>query len=130
MVSKGALCKDSIFFIAEGDYFISEQSKRALLYGQSCFNDENEAFKFEVKMKTAGKIAITTMKELVRAFGCSLADAISNSASICRAIETQKNNRINLHQKSKNLKLEEFMVLKKLGEGQFGHVFLVSDGQK
>jgi cGMP-dependent protein kinase len=45
-------------------------------------------------------------------------------------METQKNNRSNLHEISKNIKLEEMLVLKKLGEGQFGNVFLVTDKNK
>lgn len=30
----------------------------------------------------------------------------------------------------KDIKINDFQVLKKLGEGQFGHVFLVSDKSK
>ena len=56
-------------------------------------------------MKEAGKVAMTTMREITEAFGCSLADAISNSASIYKALEVQKHNRTTLTEKSKALKL-------------------------
>lgn len=75
-------------------------------------------------------MAWATLNEIIKSFGCSYADAVSNSASIIKALEVQKNNRTNLNEITKNLKLEEFEVLKKLGEGQFGNVFLVSDAQK
>ena len=35
-----------------------------------------------------------------------------------------------MHEKVKNINITDFMVIKKLGEGQFGHVFLVSDKSK
>jgi hypothetical protein len=37
-------------------------------------------------MKENGKIAWTTLNEVVKAFGCSLAEAIQNSASINKAL--------------------------------------------
>lgn len=42
-------------------------------------------------------------------------------------MEIQKNNRNNQTEIAKSIKLEDMVVLRKLGEGQFGHVFLVSD---
>ncbi len=45
-------------------------------------------------------------------------------------METQRNKKSNLNEMAKTLKLNEFEVMKKLGEGQFGNVFLVTDNQK
>lgn len=45
-------------------------------------------------------------------------------------MELQKNNRNQKHEIVKNVKISDFFVLKKLGEGQFGTVFLVSDKSK
>ena len=56
-------------------------------------------------MKEAGKVAWTTLDELVKSFGCNLNEAIQNSDSINKMIEVQKNNRSNMHEMSKNLKL-------------------------
>lgn len=81
-------------------------------------------------MKEAGKIAWTTLDELVKSFGCGLTDAIKNSNIISKMMEVQKHNRNNLCEMSRTLKIEDLQVLKKLGEGQFGNVFLVSDKSK
>ena len=81
-------------------------------------------------MKENGKIAWTTLEEILQSFGCSLTEAVNNSASMLKALETQKINRTNLSEMSKNIKLEEFEVMKKLGEGQFGNVLLVTDQTK
>ena len=45
-------------------------------------------------------------------------------------MEQQKNNKSNLLEASKGLRVDELQVMKKLGEGQFGHVFLVTDKNK
>lgn len=45
-------------------------------------------------------------------------------------MEIQKNNRNQKHEIVKNVKIADFLVLKKLGEGQFGTVFLVTDKAK
>ncbi len=63
-------------------------------------------------------------------FGCTLKDAVKNSDSINKMMELQKNNRNIMHEMSKNIKLSDLFMLKKLGEGQFGHVFLVTDKAK
>ena len=46
------------------------------------------------------------MNEVLKSFGCTYADAVANSASILKALENQKNNRSNLNEITKNLKLE------------------------
>jgi hypothetical protein len=57
-------------------------------------------------MKDNGKVAWATMNEVLKSFGCTYADAVTNSASILKALENQKNNRSNLNEITKNLKLE------------------------
>lgn len=57
-------------------------------------------------MKDNGKVAWATLNEVIKSFGCSYAEAIANSASILKALEIQKNNRSNLNEITKNLKLE------------------------
>lgn len=47
-------------------------------------------------MKENGKVAWTTMEELVKSFGCSLNEALNNSASIMHLLEKQKNNRMTM----------------------------------
>jgi hypothetical protein len=59
-------------------------------------------------MKDNGKIAWATLNEVTKSFGCPYVEAITNSASIIKALEIQKNNRVNLNEITKNLKLEEF----------------------
>lgn len=81
-------------------------------------------------MKQNGKIAWTTYEQIIDAFGCPLHEVIKHSDIINKAFEIQKSNKQSLNEKAKNLKLEEFQVVKKLGEGQFGHVFLVTDNSK
>jgi hypothetical protein len=56
-----------------------------------------------------------------------LNEAFKNSEAITKALEVQKNNKITLAEMGKKLFLEDFQVAKKLGEGQFGNVFLVTD---
>lgn len=130
LVKKSDLCRNFIFFVAEGEYVVSDNFKKSYIYGENSFIDMNDSYKFDVKMKENGKIAWTTVGEVIKSFSCSFHEAIQNSASIFQVLEAQKHNRNNLHEISKNLKLSEFEVLKKLGEGQFGHVFLVTDSQK
>jgi len=72
IVKKDDFCKNLIFFIAEGQYSVSDTSKRALLYGEPSFKDRNSMYKVDIKMKEAGKIAWTTYEEVVKSFGCSL----------------------------------------------------------
>ena len=57
-------------------------------------------------MKDNGKIAWATLNEVVKSFSCSYAEAVANSASILKVLEAQKNNRSNLNEITKNLKLE------------------------
>jgi cGMP-dependent protein kinase len=130
IVKKEESCRNMIFFIAEGQYYITDNSKRGKIYGESCFNEANSTFKVEIKMKENGKIAWTTLEEVVKSFGCSINEAIHNSESISKMMEIQKHHRCNLHEIGKTLKLEELNVIKKLGEGQFGNVFLVNDRSK
>lgn len=59
-------------------------------------------------MKENGKIAWTSLEEIVKSFGCTIVEAISNSASVLKVMEVQKINRTNLNEMSKNIKLEEF----------------------
>lgn len=81
-------------------------------------------------MKEQGKIAWTSLEEIVKQYGCSLTEALNHSASIIKVMETQKINRCTMNEISKNYKLEEFEVMKKLGQGQFGNVLLVTDSSK
>jgi hypothetical protein len=81
-------------------------------------------------MKEQGKIAWTTLDEIVKTLGCSLNEAFKNSDAIHKALETQKNSKTTLAEIGKKLRLEDFQIVKKLGEGQFGNVFLVTDETK
>lgn len=56
-------------------------------------------------MKENGKVAWATLNEVVKSFGCPYAEAVSNSVSILKALEAQKNNRSNLNEITKNIKL-------------------------
>ena len=67
---KDDFCRSLIFFVAEGQYYISESSKRAKIYGVSALEDPSSTFRVDIKMKEAGKIAYTTLEELVSSFGC------------------------------------------------------------
>jgi len=70
------------------------------------------------------------LEEIIKSFGCNIHEAINNSASLLKVLENQKINRCTLSEMSKNIKLEDFEVMKKLGEGQFGNVLLVTDQSK
>ena len=86
LVRKEDLCRNSIFFVAEGQYIISENAKRAQIYGESSLSDPTDSYKCEIRMKENGKVAWATLNEVVKSFGCSYADAVSNSASILKAL--------------------------------------------
>ena len=116
--------------MAEGNYYITDNTKRAKIYGAQSLEETECKFKVDIKMKENGKIAWTTLGELVKAFGCNISEAILNSDTISKMVEQQKKEKSHLLEASKNLKLEDFQVVKKLGEGQFGHVFLVTDKTK
>ena len=89
-------CKNLIFFVAEGNYYITDTSKKAKIYGVEALESSDSKFKLDLKMKEPGKIAWTTLEEVVRAFGCTLSEAITKSESINKMKELQKNNRTNL----------------------------------
>jgi len=59
-------------------------------------------------MKENGKIAWTTFGEVVNSLGCTLSEALKNSASISKVLENQKLNRNYLNEMSKNIKLDDF----------------------
>lgn len=42
---KEDLCRNSIFFIAEGQYLISDSSKRSQIYGESSLADSGDFYK-------------------------------------------------------------------------------------
>lgn len=66
-------------------------------------------------MKEQGKIAWTTLEEVVKAFGCTLQEAFKNSEVISKALEAQRHNKLTLAEIGKKLSLEDFFVVKKLG---------------
>lgn len=66
------------------------------------------------------------MHEIIKSFGCNLSEAIGNTVTISKALENQKQNKTTMHEMTKSIPIEEYEVFKKLGEGQFGNVFLVS----
>ena len=86
LVRKEDLCRNSIFFVAEGEYIISENAKRAQIYGESALSDPTDSYKCEIRMKDNGKVAWATLNEVVKSFGCPYAEAVSNSASILKAL--------------------------------------------
>jgi hypothetical protein len=45
LVRKEDLCRNSIFFIAEGQYLLSDPSKKAQLYGESSLSDPTDNYK-------------------------------------------------------------------------------------
>lgn len=55
------LCRKLIFFVAEGNYYITDNSKRSKLYGAQGLEDHECKFKIDIKMKEDGKIAWTTL---------------------------------------------------------------------
>lgn len=61
LARKEDLCKDTIFFVAEGQYYISDTTKRARIYGINALEDATMKYKMDVKMKEAGKIAWATL---------------------------------------------------------------------
>jgi hypothetical protein len=52
---------------------------------------------------------------MINAFGCSISEAMINSESINKMMEQQKNNKTNLMELSKGIKIDEIQVVKKLG---------------
>ena len=65
---------------------ISDSSKRGKIYGENAFIDQATTFKCEIKMKENGKIAWTTLDEVVKSFGCSLNEAFKNSDAILKVL--------------------------------------------
>jgi hypothetical protein len=51
LVRKEDLCRNSIFFVAEGQYAISDLSKKAQIYGESSLVDPTECYRCEIRMK-------------------------------------------------------------------------------
>ena len=101
--------------MVEGQYYITDTAKRAKIFGVNALEESQSTFKVDIRMKEAGKIAWTTLDELVKSFGCGLSEAIKNSDIICKMMEIQKHNRNNLCEMSRTLKIEDLHVLKKLG---------------
>lgn len=66
-------------------------------------------------MKESGKIAWTTLEEVVKSFGCSFQEAFKHSDAINKIFEAQKNNKITLTGMGNKLDLQDFLVAKKLG---------------
>lgn len=106
LVKKEDLCRNSIFFIAEGHYQISDSTRKAQIYGESSLVDATDCYRCEIRMKDNGKVAWATLNEVIKSFGCPYSEAVANSASILKALEAQKKNRSTLDEITKNLKLE------------------------
>ena len=123
-------CRKMLFFVAEGNYTISEAGRRAKLYGETAFDSANARYSFDIKMRENGKVAWTSLEDVLMAFGCSLKEAEQKSEAITEALALEKNKRSDLHNICKDLELKDYTVLKKLGEGQFGNVLLVTDPSK
>jgi hypothetical protein len=51
IVRKDELCRDLIFFVAEGNYYITDNTKRAKIYGAQGLEESDSKFKLDVKMK-------------------------------------------------------------------------------
>lgn len=51
IIRKDDECRNLIFFVAEGQYMISDSSKRGRIYGEGSFLDPSTTFKCEIKMK-------------------------------------------------------------------------------
>jgi hypothetical protein len=56
-------------------------------------------------MKENGKVAWTSLDEIIKSFGCSLNEAINRSNSLNKIMENQKINRCNLNERAQNHKL-------------------------
>lgn len=65
LVRKEDMCKNGIFFVVEGEFLISDSSKKAPFYGEGCFSNANDTYKCELRMKENGKVAWTTLEEIV-----------------------------------------------------------------
>ena len=127
MVKREDACRKMIFFVAEGNYSISEAAKRSKLYGDVAFNSPNANYTFDVRMRENGKIACTSLEDILIAFGCSLKEAEHKSQAITEALAKDKSKKSSLHHVCKDLALKDYLVLRKLGEGQFGNVLLVTE---
>ena len=88
-------CKNGIFFVVEGEFF-SDLNKK-VLYGDGCFTNVHDTYRCDLRMKENGKIAWTTLEDIIKSFGCSLTEAMGKSASVLKAMENQKINRNNLN---------------------------------
>ena len=44
-------CKNLIFFVAEGNYFITDNTKRSKIYGLNALDERDCKFKLDIKMK-------------------------------------------------------------------------------
>ena len=44
-------CRNLIFFVAEGNYFITDNTKRAKIYGVQGLEEHDSKFKLDIKMK-------------------------------------------------------------------------------
>lgn len=51
LARKDDLCKNGIFFIVEGDFTITESTKKPGLFGEGCFINLNDTYKVEVRMR-------------------------------------------------------------------------------
>lgn len=51
LVRKDDECRKLIFFVAEGQYMISDSSKRVNIYGEGAFADPACTYRCEIKMK-------------------------------------------------------------------------------
>lgn len=59
-----------------------------------------------MKMRENGKIALVSLEDVIKSFGCSLNEAISNSTSILKTMEAHKISRTTQSEMNKSIKLE------------------------
>jgi len=60
LVRKDDLCRNLIFFVAEGEYLISNNFKKMHIYGENALINISDVYKFDIKMKENGKIVWAT----------------------------------------------------------------------
>lgn len=64
IVRRGDICRNMLFFVAEGKYIISNYSKMSDFYGACALTNEESLYDFSITMTTNGKIAWTTLNEV------------------------------------------------------------------
>lgn len=83
-----------------------------------------------IKFTTPGKVAWANLSEILKSLDCTLNEAQNKSADIENSALQHRNRVHELRNHCSKFSISDFKVLTKLGEGQFGTVFLITDPTK